>query len=83
MQRKFKYKNSYSLNRDLGIALKRVRNKKGIKQVELADTVGVNRSYISELEAGKRNPTVETLVLICTALEVPISKVFIDAESIQ
>ena len=33
---------------------------------------GISQSYVSQLEAGKRNPKLETIVAIAQALAVPI-----------
>lgn len=42
----------------------------GLTQREIADRMGVDRSYVSGLEMGKRNPTIITLWVIAEALGV-------------
>ena len=39
-----------------------------ISQVELANTIGVSKSIISQYCSGKKEPTLDTLMLICNAL---------------
>jgi len=56
----------------IGITLKSIRVKQNKSQEEIALQVGVDRSYISLLEKGKRNPTIYTLCKICSALGVSI-----------
>jgi transcriptional regulator with XRE-family HTH domain len=38
-----------------GKRLKELRNKKGWTQVQMADALGIDRSYISDMENGKLN----------------------------
>jgi XRE family transcriptional regulator of biofilm formation len=53
----------------LGIRIKTLRLKKKMSMNELAKKSGLNVSYISLLESGKRtNPTVETLVTLARIL---------------
>ncbi|MCP4625381.1 MAG: helix-turn-helix domain-containing protein [bacterium] len=46
------------------------REYKSIKLNELARKVGISASYLSQIENGKRNPTIDTLKLIAAALGV-------------
>lgn len=50
--------------------LKACRQAKGISQEELALTAGFSRSYYTEIETGKRNPSLLNLVKIMNVLEV-------------
>ena len=64
------------VHREVGekIALIRLRSDK--TQEKLAGDVGMSASYLSQLEAGKRNPTVEKLVRISAALKVDVGEFF-------
>lgn len=64
----------------VGNNVKRLRLAAGITQAELADLVGVDRSYISGLEQGNRNPTVVSLWHVARALETPIRSLFDEAK---
>ena len=46
------------------------REYKKIKLNELAKKVGISASYLSQIENGKRNSTIDTLKLIATELRV-------------
>ncbi len=61
------------LSRVIGGNIKRRRAEKGLTQTGLADAVGLTQSYISDLEAGKRNPRASTIAKIAEVLEVPPS----------
>lgn len=40
------------------IWLKELRERKGLNQQQLAESVGVSREYITMIESGQRNPSV-------------------------
>lgn len=50
-----------------------MREEKSLSISELARQAGVGKSSLSDIEAGRRSPTVETLSSICRALEVPLA----------
>ena len=54
----------------LGENLKRIRTKKNITQTELAKTLGVDKSFVSNIENGKTNPTLSTITNLAQTLEV-------------
>jgi transcriptional regulator with XRE-family HTH domain len=57
-------------SKKLGENLKKIRTGKNITQTELAISLGVDKSFISNLENGKTNPTLSTITNIAKALEV-------------
>lgn len=57
------------------LSVKEVCKKKGVTLQELADKMKVKRESLSRAING--NPTVETLEKIATALNVPISALFV------
>lgn len=59
----------------LGENLKRIREGLGITQKELAERCGISDQQLSRLEGGsQRNPGIQTVVAICTALGVSIGE---------
>jgi DNA-binding XRE family transcriptional regulator len=48
------------------------REHRGLTQQDLADKAGISKSYLSQIESGKRQGTVETLSAIARSLEVPL-----------
>jgi transcriptional regulator with XRE-family HTH domain len=54
----------------LGINIRKWREKKGYTQEEFAPIVGMTRSYITEVETGKRNISFLNFIKIIDALEV-------------
>ena len=55
----------------------------GKTQVELAESLGVSQSYISEIEKGKREVTLDLLDRYSSALRVPISSLLLFAENVD
>lgn len=64
----------------LARVIRRHRNAAGISQEELASRSGMHRTYISFLERGERNPSVDSLLKIGRALGVPVSRLVAEAE---
>ncbi len=48
----------------------RIRKAQGLTQEQLADRSGLTQQYLSDLERGKRNPTIVTIYEIAQALGV-------------
>jgi transcriptional regulator with XRE-family HTH domain len=51
--------------------MRRLRQVKNWSQEELAHQSGLHRTYISDLERGARNPTIEVVDKVAVALSVP------------
>lgn len=54
----------------VGRNLARIRREKGLTQEQLEERSGFSQQYLSDLERGRRNPTVVTLYEIARALGV-------------
>lgn len=62
-----------------GRRIKEVRQQNKYTQAELAKKARISRTYLSDVENGRYNPSIETLGDIARALEVDI-KIFFDSE---
>lgn len=62
------------IRRQVGQNVKRIRKERGLSQEELGFECERDRTYISGIERGVRNPTVVVLQEIATALKVPAAK---------
>jgi transcriptional regulator with XRE-family HTH domain len=58
----------------LGRKVRDRRTKKGLSQEEFADLAGLDRTYVSGIERGVRNPTIRTLKTIADALDISVSE---------
>jgi transcriptional regulator with XRE-family HTH domain len=54
----------------LGRNVRRYRKLKGMTQEQLALDAGMERSYVSDLERGQRNPSIRALGRLAEALSV-------------
>lgn len=63
-------------NAAFGRVIRQIRKRRGLTQEGLAFKSGVDRTYISLLELGSCSPTLDTIVLLCQALEVSLSSLF-------
>jgi transcriptional regulator with XRE-family HTH domain len=56
----------------LGHALRSLRKRRGWSQTELADRVGINRTYLSQLENGELSDQFKRLLDLLNELEAEI-----------
>ncbi len=54
----------------LGRQIAKFRKNRGLKQEELAEMVSLSTSYISAIERGVKNPTLENFIAIANVLKV-------------
>ncbi len=60
----------------VGQRVKELRNKLGISQEELADIAGLDRTYITSVECGKRNISIMNIEKLSIALKVSLKEFF-------
>jgi transcriptional regulator with XRE-family HTH domain len=67
---------SKKLQEALGRTVRLARVSKGLSQEHLAQIAGVDRTYISGLERGIRNPSLATIEKIAKALDSNVAELF-------
>jgi transcriptional regulator with XRE-family HTH domain len=60
----------------LGDRIRKLRKKRGWTQVEMAERVGIDRSFLADVERGKRNVSILNLELMAKGLKVSLSQLF-------
>jgi transcriptional regulator with XRE-family HTH domain len=68
------------LRRSLGLSIRASRLRAGLSQERLAELAALDRTYISGLEAGRRNPALTTLQRVASGLDVDLSELIKTAE---
>ena len=69
------------MRRLVGRNVRKIRLEQGMTQEQLAEKSGFDQRYISQLEGGRRNPTVVTLFEISQALNsTPVALVTPDED---
>lgn len=63
-----------------GIAVRKRRQELNISQEELADQAGLHRTYISDIERGVRNVSLENIERLAVALRISVSDLFVNYE---
>jgi DNA-binding XRE family transcriptional regulator len=63
-----------STKRKLGARVRDLRKRKGWSQTEMADLLVISRVYLSELETGKRDPSLTVLKILADGLSITLSK---------
>jgi transcriptional regulator with XRE-family HTH domain len=63
----------------IGDVLRQARTSQGRTLRQVSDDARVSLGYLSEVERGRKEASSELLGAICTALEVPLSRVLTDA----
>jgi transcriptional regulator with XRE-family HTH domain len=56
-----------------------LRNQKGLTVNKLANLAGISQSFLREIELGNKKPTIETLSLVCNALDISLKDFFDDS----
>lgn len=64
-----------------GQTVRKIRMSKDISQEKYADMCNLHRTYISDIELGKRNVSLENIEKIANALDMSISKLFQEVEN--
>ncbi|MET0131982.1 MAG: XRE family transcriptional regulator [Kibdelosporangium sp.] len=59
---------------EVGPRLKRVRTERGVTLAELSAATGISKSTLSRLESGQRKPSLELLLPIAQAHQVPLDE---------
>ena len=65
-----------TIQQEFGERVKKIRTQKRISQEKLAELAGLHRTYISSIELGKRNVSLQNIQALASALEIPIYQLF-------
>ncbi len=60
----------------IGKRVRELRNNLGISQEELADLAGLDRTYITSVECGRRNISIVNIEKLAKALDVTLAEFF-------
>ena len=66
------------MEQDTGVRLKEIRTRLGLSQRQLARVSGVANATISQIEAGRLNPTVSMLKKVLDGIPISLSEFFAD-----
>jgi transcriptional regulator with XRE-family HTH domain len=66
----------------LGKRIREIRKSQGISQEQLAERAGISAQYVSNIERGKENPTLDLLLRLAEALRVSLGQMC-DFETVE
>jgi transcriptional regulator with XRE-family HTH domain len=61
---------------NLGNAVKELRKKRGLTQGNFCEEIGITQSYLSQVEKGHKEPSIDVLKKIADALGTPMPVLF-------
>jgi len=64
----------------VGRAIKRLRNNRGIAQETFAYKAGVNRTYMTDIELGRRAVGIVIMQKIAKALDITLTELMVEVE---
>ena len=64
----------------LGIRIKELRKAQHLSQREFALMIGINRTYLIDIEHGRRNVAFDNMYKIASGLDVTMSDLLMDVE---
>ncbi|WP_341481299.1 helix-turn-helix transcriptional regulator [Salinibacter ruber] len=67
---------SKSIRDHFGSRVRELREERGYSQEKFAEICGLHRTYISGVERGERNPTLDVISKISTGLDVDLPCLF-------
>lgn len=70
-----------NIQKAFGQAIRKLRMEQGISQEKFADLCNLHRTYISDIERGVRNISLENIDKMAIALNIKISDIFKEVEN--
>ena len=64
------------ISKIVGQRIRNYRTQQKLSQERLAELSGCHPTYIGQVERGEKNPTLESIEKIASALNVPLSQLF-------
>ena len=68
------------VSKAFGVALRKLRVSRGLTQEQLGFEANLRRTFISSLELGEKQPSLETIHKIAIALDMPLSRLILKVE---
>ena len=69
-----------SISKLFGVAVRRRRMSAGFSQEKLAERAGLHPTYVSMIERGERNPTLDVSARIAKALKITLPALLQEAQ---
>ncbi len=60
----------------IGKRIQELRKAQGLSQEDVAEKADISPNYLSRIECGKENPTLDMLIKLATTIEVEMQEIF-------
>lgn len=64
----------------IGRTIAHLRHTRGVSQMQICEYSGLSQKYISDIENGKRNLGIDTIVMLCNFFNLSIGDFFLEVE---
>lgn len=64
------------ISKQLGQRIRNLRNEQHMSQEELSFKAGISPAHLGQIERSTKNPTIDTIAKIATALNIPMETLF-------
>ena len=71
-----------NIKKEVGLNIRRIREKRGLSQEKLAALADIHRVYMGQVERGEKNVGLINLEIIAKALDIDI-RVLVDIDSVD
>lgn len=72
--------NHEEIRKKLGRVLVELRKARGISQQQICEYTGLSQKYVSDIENGKRNLGLDTIVMLTNYYNISIGDFFLEVE---
>ncbi len=71
------------IQKNFGLAIKKLREETGLSQEKFALSIGMDRTYYASVEAGKRNISLQNIYKIAEGFNISVSALFVVVEKMD
>jgi len=75
--------NHEEIRKKLGKVVVELRKSRGISQQQICDYTGISQKYLSDLENGKRNIGLDTIIMLANYFNISIGDFFLEVEHFE
>jgi transcriptional regulator with XRE-family HTH domain len=72
-----------TIEQAFGFVLRRIRKERALSQDALSAISNLDRSYISLIECGRKNPTLNSIFCFASSMNVPMQHIFREVETLM
>lgn len=71
------------IQKNFGLAIKKLREEKGLSQEKFSLSIGMDRTYYASVEAGRRNISLRNIYKIAEGFNIAVSDLFVVVEKVN